>query len=319
MSFQVKLLSRSNPNYSSQRGTAIIIALFVMAIAAAASIAMVTRLHVDIRRTEILLNYNQADLYAQGSVAWAIDKLNADWRQQNPDQLVDKIPITSPVDTVNGFKIQSIIYDAQANYNLNNLVTVNNQYDFLHLLRMVAPQMEVPQATQITMAVHDWVSPANNAEFTTYYAGLNPGYKAPHRQMVSVSELRLVRGMTADIYNKLLPYVTVLPTTTGINVNTAQPLALTSLSPLLTLETARALATMRQQAPFLNTDKFQSQDVVKNGHVTAAKITTVSNYFLVKTQVSIGQQQTILYTLLTRTTQGPKSQVTVLWQMKGTL
>jgi type II secretory pathway component PulK len=52
-------LSRIN-SLNSQRGTAIIIALFVMAIAAAASVAMVSRLQVDIKRTESILNATQA-------------------------------------------------------------------------------------------------------------------------------------------------------------------------------------------------------------------------------------------------------------------
>lgn len=310
-------MSRSNRNH--QRGSAIIIALFVMSIVAAASIAMMSRLSVEIRRTETLLNSSQANLFAQGSVAWAIDKLNNNWRQHNADQLVDKFPMTSPVDTIDGFKIQTSILDAQAYFNLNNMTVDKTQYEFLHLLRTLIPQMEMPQATQITMALHDWVKQASNAGLATYYAGLNPGYKAPHRPMVSPSELRLVRGMTPDIYNKLIPYMIALPITTGINVNTAPPQVLISLSPIMSTGTAQALTNVRRQTPFLDAQKFLAQDSVKDQHIEPTKVVVISNYFLVKTQVSIGQQQTILYTLLTRTTEGTKSQVSVLWQLKGTL
>jgi hypothetical protein len=77
------------------------------------------------------------------------------------------------------------------------------------------------------------------------------------------------------------------------------------------------LLELRRQTPFLDTQTFATVDVVKNNHIDTNKITVVSNYFLVETKVSIGHQQTILYTLLARTTQGPKSTIAVLWQMKG--
>ena len=142
-------MSRIN-SLSSQRGTAIIIALFVMAIAVAASVAMMTRLHVDIRRTESLLNAEQAAQYAQGSVAWAIDRLNLDWQQKKPDQVVDKTPVKSSEDNVNGFKITGVIYDAQSFFNLNNLAVADYQFDFLHLLKIIDPKLKNNDATRIT-------------------------------------------------------------------------------------------------------------------------------------------------------------------------
>ncbi|MES2218070.1 MAG: type II secretion system minor pseudopilin GspK [Pseudomonadota bacterium] len=304
---------------NSQRGTAIIIALFVMTIAVAASIVMMTRLQVDIRRTEALLNTEQTAQYVQGSVAWAIDKLTMDWQQKKPDQVVDKTPITTKEENVNGYKIQSIIFDAQRLFNLNNLTVADYQFDFLHLIKTIEPKLKNADATKITIAIHDWLSPNNNTEVAAYYAGLNPGYKSPHAPMASVSELRLIKGITPDLYNKLLPYIIVLPATTPINVNNAPAQVLMSLSQHMSFADTQKLIELRKQTPFLDPQSFGAVDVIKNNHIDNGKITVVSNYFLVETKVSIGQQQTILYTLLSRATQGPKSAITVLWQLKGTL
>jgi general secretion pathway protein K len=318
MSFQVKLLSRNN-SLRSQRGTAIIIALFVMVIAATASITMLARLQVDLRRTESLLNSYQTNQYGQGSIAWAIDTLNTNWQRKKPDQVVDKTPIVAPASIKNGYNIQTTIYDAQSFFNLNNLTVADYQFDFLRLLRAVEPKISNNDATKLATGIHDWLGPSVSPELAAYYAGLNPGYKAPHAPMASVSELRLIKGVTPDLYNKLLLHLVVLPTTTPININNASTEVLTSLSTGMSSEQAKKILIQRKDKPFLDTQSFNALEGVKNLKIESAKITVISNYFLVETKVSIGQQQTILYTLLNRTTQGPKALVTVLWQLKGAL
>lgn len=322
MCFQEKPLANhpANFSFSRQRGAAIIVALFVMTIAAIASVAMITRMHIDLRRTESLLNSNQATAYAQGSVAWAIDVLMNDWKKPKPGQVIDKTPITSPVNTVNGYKIQTTIYDAQGKFNLNNLSSQDYAEDFNRLLKTVAPQLSATDANLITSAVHDWVSSMDRSKtLEAYYASLDPAYQAPHRAMTSVSELRLVRGITPQLYSALSHYVTALPNITTVSVNNAPGPVLISLSKTLTPQGAQTVISARQQTPFINTQKFTDLDVIKNNPVTANQITVLSNYFLVKTSVTIGSQQTIYYTLLSRVTQDSKCVVSIIWQTRGTL
>jgi general secretion pathway protein K len=137
--------------------------------------------------------------------------------------------------------------------------------------------------------------------------------------MASVSEIRLVQGMTPALYSALLPYIIALPEPTPINIGSASAPVFMSLNPKLTATSARAIDLYRKQNPFTTLDKFQNFDIIKNTPITPAKITITSNYFLVKTSVKVGQQQTILYTLLKRTAEKSKPTVTVLWQTKGTL
>ncbi|MHB8482728.1 MAG: type II secretion system minor pseudopilin GspK [Nitrospiria bacterium] len=67
-----------------------------------------------------------------------------------------------------------------------------------------------------------------------YYEGLKPPYTCQkNHPLDTLSELRLVRGMTDEIYGKLAPYLTVYPQTLDgnkkINVNTAAPIVLQTL------------------------------------------------------------------------------------------
>jgi general secretion pathway protein K len=313
-------LRRKLLNISAQKGTAIIVALFVMSIVAAASVAMIVRLHIDIHRTELLLNADQAYLYAQGSLNWAQEALLNDIKQQKPKKTVDSTPIISKIDDQDGFQIQSTIYDAQGFFNLNNLNTNDNLNDFALLLKAIEPELEPATAKQITVAIHDWIAPASKDSTTeTFYTTASPPYIPAHSLMVSASELRLVKGVTAALYTKLLPYVIALPETTALNVNNASTPLLMSLNAEITLASAKAIEQCRKQAPFTEPTPLQNCDAIKNNPIDPKKITFISNYFLVKTSVKVGQQQTILYTLLKRTVEKSKPAITVLWQTKGTL
>ncbi len=306
-----------------QRGAAIIVALFVVALVAAAAIAMIERLRTDIRRTELILNATTADFYAQGSVIWAIDQLNRDWDNAKNNAVIDFAPIKSPLDHQNGATIFSVIYDAQGFFNLNNLANSQYQGNFVRLMRTIAPEINEGDANTITQSVMDWVSPnVKNPALDEYYRKLSPPYRSPHRPMGSISELRLVKGMTPQLFSKLMPYITVLPGNTTINVNSASAPILMSLSVTLTADAAKTLEATCKRAPFPTMEAFQAFDIVKNNPFETNKITIVSAYFLVKTIVTLGHEHIVLYTMLQRSldsTKGGKSKTIILWQSKGTL
>jgi general secretion pathway protein K len=304
---------------SRQRGSAIIIALFVMSLAAIISVSMLSRSSIATRRTVLMLNADQSQLYAQASVNWAIDLLKNNLKQQKTGRLTDTFPIQSKTDTVNGYVIESSIEDMQGYFNLNNLTKQDYQKNFLRLITAVDPKLNLSDMTHIILAASDWIGPGKSETLNAYYGKLNPPYRAPHKAMASVSELRLVRGMTPEIYNELLPYITALPIATQINVNTAPAMVIMSLSKTLTPEGARTIEARRKAMPFIDAGSFMNFDLVKNNQVTADQITVLSSYFLVKTSVKVGRQQTVLYTLLNRVTKNSKPDVIVVWQTKGTL
>lgn len=308
-----------------QTGAAIIVALFVTALVAAAAAAMILRLQSDIQRITLSDNAAQAHFAVQGAVAWAKDQLMNNLKQQKPNQIVDKTPIHSPVDTVNGMKIVSTIYDAQSYFNLNNLTDEKNQAAFLQLIKATNPALEEKSGRDIVLGITDWITPAKkNQTFNEYYAKQQPPYQAPHQNMVSISELRLVKGMTPVIFAKLEANVLALPAATLINVNNAPAAVLMTLSPSLTLTSAQAIIAARQQTPFTKVDDFFNLPAVKNNNIPQDKISAVSDYFLLQTNVTVGQQQFIYYSLLKRSAKDAKDSkqqpsVVVLWQMQGTL
>lgn len=303
-----------------QRGTAIIVALFVVSLVAIAATIMIERTHIDIHRSELILNNNQANLYAEGAIAWAKDQLSNDWKFQQKNQLIDKTPIVMPEKKMNGAVITSTIYDMQGYFNINNLTDQKYQNNFLRLLQAVSPKINMDTAKAITSTTMDWISStARNITLEEYYAKLKPSYRAPHRPMVNASELRLVKGMTPELFNALLPYITALPPPTTVNINNAAAPVLMSLSQTMSPDAAKAIITYRQTSPFATMQSFLNFDIVKNNPIEENKITVTSEYFLVETHVTIGQQQTTIYTALQRATKEKEPKVIVLWQSMGTL
>ncbi|OGT53595.1 MAG: hypothetical protein A3E84_03605 [Gammaproteobacteria bacterium RIFCSPHIGHO2_12_FULL_42_13] len=288
-----------------------------MALIAAMAIAMMARLQRDIYRTSLLVHAVQAELYAQGSVAWAIDQLREDWEKKQPGSLVDKLPIASPVKNMQGYRVDSVIDDAQGYFNLNNLSVPEAQPDFQHLVNGVMPELNAKMAMDLAKALSDWVTPGlRDSFYDKYYLKLQPAYRAAHRSMLSVSELRLIKGMTPALYEKLLPYVTALPEKTAINVQLAAPQVLVTLSPTLTLAAAQQIENYRKQVPFTAVDKFTNFEIVKNHKISADKVTVTSAYFLVTTTVTIGVEKYLLYTLVSRVMQNEKLQIKIVWQSK---
>lgn len=304
---------------SSQRGTAIIVALFVTALVAAAAIAMIEHVRMDTRRTELILNMNQANLYAQGSIAWAKDLLINDWKQQQSGKVVDRTPFIA-TNTVNNAKIVSIIYDAQGKLNLNNLNDSQFQTIFTQLIPIIAPDVDQTTAQNIMLAIVDWITPGiQNSPYDHYYATLASPYRAPHQFMRSVSELRLVKGMTPILYAKLLPYVTALPDKTPFNINSVPIPVIMSFSPAITLATAKALDNFRRQSPLSNLNMLGNFTAVQNSPMGQSNLTVTSSFFLLKTNVTIAKQQLTLYTLLQRLLKNNQPIVITVWQSKGTL
>ncbi|HEX2549822.1 MAG TPA: type II secretion system minor pseudopilin GspK, partial [Gammaproteobacteria bacterium] len=303
-------------NLRKQSGAAIIVALFVVSLVTMSAIAMLERFSRSLRSTELTQAATTAELYAAGSISWAMEQLNENWRKQKPNQVVDRTPITSPENTIDLAKISSTITTADGNFNINNLKNPEYEENFTRLIQIVQPDISIDIAKNITLATQSWIV-TGKANLDEYYGKQNPAYQEPHRPMASISELRMVKGVTPELYNALFPYLAALPEVTPININNASVPVLMSLSPTMTKAAADGIIERRKKSPFADTASFLQLDIVKNNPIDEKKISTLSHYFLVKTHVKVTEHDTILYTLLHREIKNAKPFETVLWQSKG--
>lgn len=300
-----------------QLGAALIVALFIMSLVAVAAIAMIERLQIDMRRTTLLLNDVKADFYGKGSISWAMDQLKQNWEKKQTNKIIDATPIVLPASVVDEATIQSVIEDAEGRFNVNNIVDVKYRDDFARLIHNVLPNIDMTQAKQLTQNCVDWLT--HTTAHDDDYATLHPPYRVSHQLMASVSELRLVKGFNAEIFNALLPYIIALPETTPINMNSADIPVFMAISPTLSVDAAKNIMLARVTTPFISTQQVLQLDMIKNNPIPEDKMTVVSSYFLVKTTVKVASQELRWYTLLQRVQQQATASENIIWQSKGTL
>lgn len=302
-----------------QKGVVIVIALFFVALVVTIAYIMIARLDRDVRRTTLILRNTQAELYAQGSIAWALDTLHNNFLKQKNDKPVDSLPLKSPVNKIGGYLIKSTLYDMQDRFNINTIINPDANRDFYKLIKLALPELSSEELQRIVESVTEWIKPDKdeNTSLSRYYLGLPEAYRSAHRAMNSISELRMVKGITPEIYNVLKAYLTALPENeSAINVQTANITVLASLSPEMTLEGAKIIADLRAKKPITSTDTIINLDKLSQFKIPKEKITATSSYFLIKTEVGIDDQHIFLYTLVARVLKNANVSMRVIWQSK---
>lgn len=99
----------------------------------------------------------------------------------------------------------------------------------------------------------DIVSGDNATDKPGMQEGSDDRTEAAPLQMTSVDSLLNVPGFTPEMVARLRPFVTVLPTPTAVNMNTAPAEVVASLVPGMSLSNAQSFVSRRQTAFFRNT------------------------------------------------------------------
>jgi general secretion pathway protein K len=113
---------------AKQQGVALITALLIFSLVAIAAVAMADRQSLDIRRTENLIHYDQAYMYALGAELFAAEVLAHGDQDKNIDTLnpdIDPWNTELPPVPVDGGTIGGFIRDATARFPINNMVDAN--------------------------------------------------------------------------------------------------------------------------------------------------------------------------------------------------
>ncbi len=312
----------------AQRGVALITAMLVVALAATAAVAMVSRQQYDIRRTGNLLQGEQAYLYVLGIEGWAGQILRRDREDNRVDHAGEEWATLLPPIPIDGGQLAGGIEELQGRFNLNDLI-LNNEVDAEALARFRRLLAALELNTELAMVVTDWLDPdidiafPGGAEDDSYSQGENP-YRTANAPFVSVSELRLLKGMSEvvnpekneTVYDRLLPHVCALPSRGPINVNTATDPVLMSLAEGLTIADAEALREGRGDEGYADASVFLQADAVAGRTVPEGIIGVMSEYFVVTSQVLFGRITVSYQSMIQRSATG---EARVLMRAQGTL
>lgn len=296
--------------YRKQLGSALLTALFIMTLVAIAATAMSTRLRLDIYRTRMTITSDKLYLASQGVTFWAMSVLSQK-KFQHP--LPSQIDFPAQLNRLYpGVLTKGELIDLQAKFNINNLKDKQYLSAFNILLEQTLPTSDASQQKDIVLAVENWVTdyqPGRGQDkLLNFYLQNTPPSQPSHQLMTSISELRLVRGITAQYYQALEPYITTLPETTPININTASKPVLMTLGNGLKEGQVDDLLTAIGPGGVSQLNDLIT--VLQKLNIPMQQITIESQYYLSKAVVTADKLTLINYTLLKRS-KDKKGNVTV--------
>jgi general secretion pathway protein K len=297
-------------HFSARReaGAALITAVLVTALVTVTAVTMAKRQQLDIRRSDYLFSTDQAYLYALGAEAWGQRILARDFKDGKGDHLGEDWAQAIPPLPIEGGQLQGRIEDLQGRLNLNNLLD-GEQPDELAVQRFDRLLRLLNLDPALTTALLDWLDKdqeprrPDGVEDLDYLSAV-PAYRAANAPLVSVGELRAVKGFDEAVLVALRPYVTALPQRTAINVNTAPVEVLMSLADNIARADAESLAAAREDDGFPGLGDFLVRDEVAGTGIVETGLALDSSYFMLHSLVLINDRPMQLYSLVYRDRKG---------------
>lgn len=259
-----------------QSGVALLVVLLAMALVTLIAAGMAPKQELRIFSAGHYLAQQQGYSIALGAEAFAKRILVRDYEDdKESNQLIDSLDeiwasnsVVLPVESTDEVDSRVIAFaEVQIDglggrINLNDLVLGGDTVDPVTRERLTA-LLEVLDITRFRVdALIDWID-ANDQTISAYgaedgqYLVAEPPYRAANQPFTSLSELRLIEGMTEEAYRALLPHVAALPVAgAGINVNTATAPVIAALNSKLTLAQANAVLERRVDEPFETVQEF---------------------------------------------------------------
>ncbi|MBB1295426.1 type II secretion system minor pseudopilin GspK [Pseudoalteromonas sp. SR44-5] len=310
-------------NHKSQHGAALIIVLFIVALASILAVEMSANLLVQVQKSTNIQGHQQAKWYAYAAEELAIKALLQSKKDDPEKTTLKQIwaqqgDIPYPVD--NG-TLQGKITDLQACLNLNALrvkapqagSTDKTNPAHTALLALLENIEDLPaEESEEAMAdsVYDWldedsITYRSGAEEDEYLSRKSP-YMTANSFFASSSELRLVKGFNPLVMEKILPYVCVIPGSEllAINVNTIAPeqaLLLSALIDGLSESGAQSVLSVRPEEGFNNIEEFfeqVNQQGAQNVKSVEKLFTINSEYFKLQAQAKFVDLRFSMTTLL---------------------
>lgn len=283
-----------------EKGMVLLLVLVVTALLSALLTEFAFSTLIDLRLVETYRDSTRAYYLARGGaragqMILQEDRNEYDARNELWGQGVANFPVNEE-----GF-ITIDIEDLDGRLAINALVSGNNpdpvqKERFIRLFEL----FEFDHPDDLTAALIDWLDTDDlvydqdgtlGAE-SAYYQGLNPGYAARNGPLISLDELALVRGFSAEMVERLRPHVSIYGSL-RVNLNTATPEVIATLyfndDQRVYLEEAQAIATARDFTPFENLGDFQREfpslwEMFPTSSELTYSISFRSNYYRIRSQ-----------------------------------
>jgi general secretion pathway protein K len=242
---------------SDEQGIALLLTLLVLTLLVALILEFDAEARREYRDAAAFRDNFKVNVLARAAVQAARGTLQQDFLKdklagQSFDALTDlwALPITNYA--LGDGLLTAQIVDERGKLNLNDLVAggdpIARKAKIVRIKRLFELLLINPDLVD---AIVDWVDEDDKPEpagaESLYYQTLRPSYRAANAPLQTLLELRLIKGMTPEIIEKLSKLVTVYPLEGQgkVNMNTADPLVLQALDPRITRGVATEIVLSR--------------------------------------------------------------------------
>lgn len=285
------------PPAANQRGVALLLVLLILSLLAPLILGFDLGARRELREAAAFRdNFKAVTLVRSGAhVSRAVLRYDAQLDMQSNrayDALTDvwATPITNY--RLGDGIIAAQIEDERAKFNLNDLGSqAEDQARAAKIDRIKRLFQLVQSDPRVVDAITDWVDANDAAEpngaESAYYLSRNPPYRAANGPMQTLDELRLVKGVTDDVLQKIRPYVTVYSPDGLVNVNTADLLVLQALDARITPAIAKDIVRARPFRTVQDLDRVKSAESIAKELRTLGVYAVRSDYFSTRVSATI--------------------------------
>ena len=291
------------------KGAALIMALFVTAIIASVSAGLFSMVSTNLENEKNMISEQQAILTTLSLESFTKKYLNNKENRNNivlaANNFSQKSPINLPLERGN---LEANIVDMGQCFNLNSLISISatgeetaNQENlefFKNLMKSLFIQDQ--KIEEISPAVIDWLDKDFFPDSylgveDDYYRNEKPSRLTSNQFFFDITELRDVKGMTEEIFQKLKPYICAFNSVeTKININSLNPfypniLVALSSNTLSDLE-ARNILNSKPLGGYSSVSDFLNQQEIKttfSSKFSKSNLTLETKYFILNTNIKI--------------------------------
>lgn len=293
--------------------------MLVVALATVLAVELLWTTSLDLRRTQNLLERDQAMQIGVGLELLAGELLRVDFDDDpNIDSLTERWAEEYGF-PFEGGNVVGQLEDLQGRFNLNSLVDARGQRQaqaaaqFRRLVEVVAAADRdlTVDPESVVDAVVDWIDPntipdgIGGAE-DGVYTNRTPPYRTANFWFTTPTELLAVDNVSPALYTQLASLVTALPprVTASVNVNTALPEVLQTLAEDISASDVETWVESRQSAAFETLQEFldQAGELFTEDN-PAPPLEVGSQWFGLTVIVSVGSTRLAMYSLLERNAQ----------------
>lgn len=297
-----------------QTGVALLYVLLLFSMITLMASQIVTSLFLHTEKNTRFLERTQAKHYALGAEQYVAYLLEEDFiedkkKKRRVDHEKKRWNIKNVDYDIEQGYIEIAVVDEQGRFNLNWLCAEDDEG--AHYLRMFQNLLrDLTIESELASHLQTWLGAApgsaGGAAADNAYLLMTPPRRAGNTPMVSVSELRLVEGMNEAIFERLAPLVTVLPFDTQLNLNTALPQVLMSLSDKMTESDAMAIIEGRGNNGFAKLEELRDIIAIRDkmADIKMTPVSFFSQYFSTYIKATYRDTTFYLKTLLVRNSKG---------------